>query len=59
MDAMTILQTLSGLSVASGNTHPVTMPDYLIKYEGKDITADLKYSLLGISYTDYLGGQSD
>ena len=59
MDAMTILQTLSGFSGASGNTHPVTMPDYLIKYEGKDITADLKYSLLGISYTDYLGGQSD
>lgn len=59
MDAMTILQTLSGLAGASGNTHPVTMPDYVIKYEGKDITADLKYSLLSISYTDYLGGQSD
>ena len=56
---MTILQTLSGLAGASGNTHPVTMPDYVIKYEGKDITADLKYSLLSISYTDYLGGQSD
>ena len=59
MDAMTILHTLSGIAGASGNTHPVTMPDYVIKYEGKDITDDLKFSLLSINYTDYLGGQSD
>ena len=57
---MSILDILSTLNATgSGNTHPVTMPDYVIKYEGKDITADLKYSLLSISYTDYLGGQSD
>ena len=54
---MGLLDLLQGMQ--SGNTHPVTMPDYLIKYEGKDITTDLKHYLLGISYTDYLGGQSD
>ena len=43
----------------SGNTHPVTMPDFTIAYEQKDITADIKPYLLTISYTDFLGGQSD
>ena len=56
---MSLLDILSTLNTTGSNTHPVTMPDYVIKYEGKDITADLKYCLLSISYTDYLGGQSD
>ena len=43
----------------SGNTHPVSMPDFTIAYEQKDITADIKPYLLTISYTDFLGGQSD
>ena len=56
---MSLLDILSTLNTTGSNTHPVTMPDYVIKYEGKDITGDLKYCLLSISYTDYLGGQSD
>ena len=60
MDALSVLQSFAGLAgVDDGRTHPVTLPDYIIQYEQKDITADLKPYLLGISYTDYLGGQSD
>lgn len=53
----TFLQ-LNGLA-GSANTHPVTLPDFQIRYEQKDITADIKPYLIGISYTDYLGDQSD
>ena len=61
MDALNTLgaiaSTIDGAS--SGSTHPVTMPDFVIKYEGKDITADIKPYLISINYTDNLGGQSD
>ena len=67
MDALNILGSIaSAASVVSAfgetqaaGTHPVTLPDFVIKYEQKDITSDIKPYLLGISYTDYLGGQSD
>ena len=67
MDALNILGSIaSAASAASAfgaaqaaGTHPVTLPDFVIKYEQKDITSDIKPYLLGISYTDYLGGQSD
>ena len=39
--------------------HPVTLPEVVLKYEQKDITADIKPYLMSVSYTDYLGGQSD
>ena len=39
--------------------HPVTLPGVVLKYEQKDITADIKPYLMSVSYTDYLGGQSD
>ena len=51
---------VGGLAAAQGGqTHPVTTPDFVISYEQKDITADIKPYLLSLSYTDYLGGQSD
>lgn len=55
MDAVNMLKGLSGLS----KTHPVTMPDFIIGYEKKDITLAIKPYLISISYTDYLGEQSD
>lgn len=58
MDALNLLQSFGALTTG-GVTHPVTMPDFVIKYEQKDITSDIKPYLLSISYTDYLGGQSD
>lgn len=39
--------------------HPVTLPDVLIQYEQKDITADIRPYFLSLGYTDYLEGQSD
>lgn len=52
---------LVGLLTPSGspNSHPVTLPDVVLKYEQKDITADIKPYLVSVSYTDYLGDQSD
>lgn len=52
---------LAGLLTPSGslNSHPVTLPDVVLKYEQKDITADIKPYLMSVSYTDYLGDQSD
>ena len=55
MDAVNMLKGLSGLS----KTHPVTMPDFIIGYEKKDITLAIKPYLISISYTDYLREQSD
>ena len=55
MDAVNMLKGFSGLS----KTHPVTMPDFTIEYEKKDITLAIKPYLISISYTDYLGEQSD
>lgn len=40
-------------------SHPVTLPEVVLKYEQKDITADIRPYLTTVSYTDYLGGQSD
>ena len=63
MDALSVLgSVVAAFGDASGNSggvHPVTMPDFVIKYEGKDITADIKSYLISIHYTDNLGGQSD
>lgn len=63
MDALSVLgSVVAAFGDASGNSggvHPVTMPDFVIKYEGKDITADIKLYLISINYTDNLGGQSD
>ena len=62
MSAINLPSGLSGLfsgSLNSGNTHPVTLPDVLIKYEQKDITSDIRPYFLSLSYTDYLEGQSD
>ncbi len=50
---------LAGLLSGSPNSHPVTLPDVILKYEQKDITADIKPYLMSVSYTDYLGDQSD
>lgn len=55
MDALSLLTGVSSL----GRTHPVTMPDFTIGYEKKDITLAIKPYLLSINYTDYLGEQSD
>ncbi|WP_369405795.1 phage late control D family protein, partial [Bergeriella denitrificans] len=38
---------------------PVTRPDFVIKYEQKDITGEISPYLISFSYTDYLGEQSD
>lgn len=57
MDALSAFLKLKGLD--SGNTHPVTMPDFVLSYEDKDITADIAPYLISFSYTDYLEGQSD
>ena len=62
MSAINLPSGLPGLfsgSLNSGNTHPVTLPDVLIKYEQKDITSDIRPYFLSLSYTDYLEGQSD
>lgn len=58
MDALEAYLKLNGHS-GSGNTHPVTRPEFTIAYEGKDITADIAPYLLSLTYTDFLGGQSD
>ncbi|SAY50941.1 phage late control D family protein [Neisseria weaveri] len=58
MDALSVLTNLNGLGGAA-NTHPVTKPDFVLKYEQKDITGDIEPYLLSITYTDYLGEQSD
>lgn len=58
--ADTLLTALSGsLHPAVPAEHPVTSPDFVVKYEQKDITADIAPYLVSFSYTDYLGGQSD
>ena len=58
--ADTLLAALSGsLHPAVPAEHPVTAPDFAVKYEQKDITADIAPYLVSFSYTDYLGGQSD
>ena len=58
--ADTLLAALSGrLHPAVPAEHPVTAPDFVVKYEQKDITADIAPYLVSFSYTDYLGGQSD
>lgn len=54
MDFTTLLQ-----KDGSGRTHPVTKPSFVLKYEQKDITGDIEPYLLSITYTDYLGEQSD
>jgi len=60
VDALSVLGSVAAaLGDTSSGTHPVTMPDFVIKYEQKDITSNIKPYLLGITYTDYLGGQSD
>ena len=58
MDALGAFLQLNGLA-GGGNSHPVSAPDFVIAYEQKNITADIKPYLLSISYTDYLGGMSD
>lgn len=58
MDALSAFINLNGLA-GSGNTHPVTKPDFVLKYEQKDITGDIEPYLLSLTYTDYLGEQSD
>lgn len=57
MDVLGAFLQQAGL--ASANVHPVTRPDFLLAYEQQDITADIKPYLLSLTYTDYLGGQSD
>lgn len=57
MDALSAFLKLKGLD--GGNTHPATMPDFVLSYEDKDITADVAPYLISFSYTDYLEGQSD
>lgn len=57
MDALSAFLKLKGLD--SGNIHPVTMPDFALGYEDKDITADVAPYLIAFTYTDYLEGQSD
>lgn len=37
----------------------VPMPDFELKYEGKNITENIKPFLLDLTYTDYLSDQSD
>lgn len=59
MDALSLIERAAGLLSGSGGTHPVTLPAVQISYEQKDITADITPYLLSLSYTDYLGGQSD
>lgn len=61
MDALNFVGSIASAfgEMQAAGTHPVTLPDYVIKYEQKDITSDIKPYLKGISYTDYLGGQSD
>ncbi|MFC3873812.1 phage late control D family protein [Neisseria musculi] len=58
MDALSAFLKLNGLA-GGGNTHPVTKPDFTLKYGQKDITGDVEPYLLSLTYTDYLGGQSD
>ena len=58
MDALGAFLQLNRLA-GGGNSHPVSAPDFVIAYEQKNITADIKPYLLSISYTDYLGGMSD
>ncbi|ATD64887.1 phage late control D family protein [Neisseria weixii] len=57
MDVLGAFLQQAGL--VSANVHPVTQPDFLLAYEQQDITADIKPYLLSLTYTDYLGGQSD
>lgn len=58
MDALTIFPELGSMAGVA-TSHPVTLPDFVIKYEQKDITLDIKPGLISIEYTDYLGDQSD
>ena len=58
MDALGAFLKSKGLD-GGGSTHPVTMPDFVLSYEDKDITADVAPYLISFSYTDYLEGQSD
>ena len=58
VDALGAFLKSKGLD-GSGSTHPVTMPDFVLSYEDKDITADVAPYLISFSYTDYLEGQSD
>ena len=58
MDVLGAFLNLNGLA-GSGNSHPVTRPDFVLSYEQKDITADIAPYLISLSYTDYLGEQSD
>lgn len=58
MDALGAFLQLNGWA-GSGNTHPVTQPDFTLSYEQKDITGDIAPYLISFTYTDYLGDQSD
>lgn len=66
MDAGAIMSWLDKVTTLampslSGNaaSHPVTLPDVVLKYEQQDITEDIRPYLLSVNYTDYLGEQSD
>lgn len=50
---------ITALNGVGQTRHQVTMPDFRIQYEQKDITHDIKPYLLNVEYTDYLGEQSD
>lgn len=39
--------------------HSISKPDFLVIYEKKDITEDIRPYLISLDYTDFLGGQSD
>ena len=54
MDALSAFLKLKGLD--GGNTHPVTMPDFVLSYEDKDITVDVAPYLISFSYTTILRG---
>ncbi|STZ75311.1 phage-like protein [Bergeriella denitrificans] len=58
MDALGAFLQLNGFS-GGGGSRPVTRPDFVIKYEQKDITGEISPYLISFSYTDYLGEQSD
>ena len=49
MDALGAFLKSKGLD-GGGSTHPVTMPDFVLSYEDKDITADVAPYLISFSY---------
>lgn len=49
----------NNLAWLNTSTHQLTLPNFTLQYEKKDITEDVKLYLLSIEYTDFLGEQSD